>query len=173
MTESFSVHIRWMIRRDMPEVLDIEYAGDAIPWSEEEFAAALRQRNCIAMVAEHGANVVGFMMYELTKGQLHLLKLAVHPALRRRGIGAALLRKLRRKLRGDRPKITLHIRETNLPGQLFLRAGGFKATKVARKMFPDALSPTLAYEDGYAMEYVLPPLSETADDAVPAEVGCT
>ena len=54
------VHIRWMIRRDMPEVLAIEHASFEFPWCEEEFLRVLRQRNCIGMVAEYGERVVGF-----------------------------------------------------------------------------------------------------------------
>ena len=64
-----------MIRRDMPEVLDIEHASFEFPWSEEDFIRCLRQRNCIGMVAEHGERVVGFMIYELHKTKLHILEL--------------------------------------------------------------------------------------------------
>lgn len=45
-----TAHIRWMIRRDMPEVLHIEESGYAYPWGEEDFLTILRQRNCIGMV---------------------------------------------------------------------------------------------------------------------------
>ena len=48
-----NVHIRWMIRRDMPEVLQIERTSFEYPWSEEDFIRCLRQRNCIGMVAEY------------------------------------------------------------------------------------------------------------------------
>ena len=40
-------HIRWMIRRDMPEVLAIEAASFEFPWLEDDFIRCLRQRNCI------------------------------------------------------------------------------------------------------------------------------
>src|SRR4029078_10231989 len=53
------VHIRWMIRRDMAEVVDVERASFEFPWFEEEFIRCLRQRNCIGMVAEHAERVVG------------------------------------------------------------------------------------------------------------------
>ena len=75
------VHIRWMIRRDMPEVLAIEEQCFEFPWSEEDFIRCLRQRNCIGMVAEHSERVVGFMIYELHKNRLHILNFAVHAAL--------------------------------------------------------------------------------------------
>src|ERR671912_367951 len=78
------VHIRWMIRRDMPEVLAIEEQSFEFPWSEEDFIRCLRQRNCIGMVAEHNERVVGFMIYELHKTRLHVLNFAVNASYRRR-----------------------------------------------------------------------------------------
>src|SRR2546423_1822739 len=81
--EQARVHIRWMIRRDMPEVLQTEQQSFEYPWTEEDFLRCLRQRNCIGMVAEQGEKVVGFMIYELPKAKLHILNFAVHPGWRR------------------------------------------------------------------------------------------
>lgn len=58
------VQIRWMIRRDMPEVIDIEQGAFQFPWTEEDFLNSLKQRNCIGMVAEVRDRIVGFMVYE-------------------------------------------------------------------------------------------------------------
>ena len=65
------VDIRWMIRRDMAEVLATETEGFEFPWLEEDFIRCLRQRNCIGMVAEYDDRVVGFMIYELHKNRIH------------------------------------------------------------------------------------------------------
>src|SRR5438045_6165199 len=81
--EQVKVHIRWMIRRDMPEVLQTEQESFEYAWTEEDFLKCLRQRNCIGMVAEQGERVVGFMIYELHKAKLHILNFAVHPQYRR------------------------------------------------------------------------------------------
>ena len=43
--QDLRVHIRWMIRRDMPEILDIENQSFEFSWSEEDFIRCLRQRN--------------------------------------------------------------------------------------------------------------------------------
>ena len=51
--QQLSVHIRWMIRRDMSDVLEIENNSFEFPWFEEDFIRCLRQRNCIGMVAEY------------------------------------------------------------------------------------------------------------------------
>jgi [ribosomal protein S18]-alanine N-acetyltransferase len=116
------VHIRWMIRRDMPEVLAIENRSFEFPWSEDDFIRCLRQRNCIGMVAEYDERVVGFMIYELHKNRLHILNFAVRPEFRRQGIGRSMIRKLVGKLSQQRRnRIMLEIRETNLDAQLFFR----------------------------------------------------
>ena len=83
------VHIRWMIRRDMPEVLAIEHASFEYPWCEEEFLRVLRQRNCIGMVAEHGERIVGFMIYELHRNKIHVLDFATHRRISSAGSRAA------------------------------------------------------------------------------------
>ena len=106
------VHIRWMIRRDMPEVLAIEHASFEFPWCEEEFLRVLRQRNCIGMVAEHGERVVGFMIYELHKSRLQILNFAVNPEYRRQGVGSQMVAKLVGKLSSHRrTRIALYVRE--------------------------------------------------------------
>ena len=147
-TEQTRVHIRWMIRRDMPEVLQTEQQSFAYSWTEEDFLRCLRQRNCIGMVAEHGEKVVGFMIYELHKNKLHILNFAVHPSWRRQGVGAQMVGKLVTKLSSHRrTRITLEVRETNLPAQLFFRHQEFKAIRVLRAFYEDS------GEDAFLMEY--------------------
>ena len=142
------VHIRWMIRRDMAEVLEIERASFEFPWFEEDFIRCLRQRKCIGMVAEHAEHVVGFMIYELHKTRLHILNFAVTPHVRRRAVGRQMVDKLVGKLSSQRrTDITLEVRETNLSAQVFFREGGFRATNVLRDFYDD--SP----EDAYVMQY--------------------
>ncbi len=146
--QQLRVHIRWMIRRDMSEVLQIEEQGFEFPWSEEDFIRCLRQRNCIGMVAEHDDRVVGFMIYELHRTRLHLLNFAVAEDFRRRGAGGQMLAKLLAKLSAQRrTRIALEVRETNLQAQLFFRTMGFRAVSVLRDFYDDTT------EDAYVMQY--------------------
>lgn len=141
------VHIRWMIRRDMPSVLSIEDASFEFPWCEEEFIRCLRQRNCIGMVAERDDEVVGFMIYELHKNRLHLLNFAVDPSYRRSMVGKSMVEKLVSKLSMDRRnRIMLEVRETNLDAQLFFKQLGFRAISVLRDFYEDTT------EDAYLMQ---------------------
>ncbi len=152
---SVAVHIRWMIRRDMPAVLGIETRCFEFAWNEDDFIRCLRQRNCIGMVAEDESGVVGFMIYELHKNRLHVLNFAVHPDRRRGGVGKAMLGKLLGKLSHERRnRIMLEVRETNLEAQLFFKTIGFKAISVLRDFYDDT------DEDAYLMQYRYQPSAE-------------
>lgn len=147
--------IRWLIRRDMPETLEIEKLCFEFPWSEEDFLVCLRQRNCIGMVAEYEGFIVGFMVYELHKSRLRLLNLAVSPWAQRKGVGQQLIKRLQDKLAQQRRRqIIATVRETNLDAQLFFRSQGFKCVAVLRGSYDDT------DEDGYEMLYNLPRESE-------------
>jgi ribosomal-protein-alanine N-acetyltransferase len=149
------VHIRWMIRRDMPEVLDVENDGFEFPWSEEDFIRCLRQRNCIGMIAEHDERVLGFMIYELHKTRLHVLNFAVAKGSRRRGVGTQMVEKLAGKLSPQRrTRILLEVRETNLAAQLFFRRQGYRAVSVLRDFYEDTT------EDAYMMQYRYQPVPQ-------------
>ena len=142
------MHIRWMIRRDMPSVLEIEGLSFDEPWTEQELINCLRQRNCIGMVAEKDDEVIGYVIYELHKQRLHLLNLAVHPRHRRTGAGSAIIHKLIDKLNPERRnRIVTEVRETNLAAQLFLKDLGFRATEVLREFYDEGS------EDAYLMMY--------------------
>jgi len=160
--EQVKVHIRWMIRRDMPEVLQAEQESFEYAWTEEDFLKCLRQRNCIGMVAEHAEKVVGFMIYELHKAKLHVLNFAVHPGIRQSGVGRQMVGKLVGKLSSHRrTRITLAVRETNLPAQLFFKSLEFRATKVLRAYYEDS------GEDAFLMQYRIADDSTTDESDEP------
>ncbi len=153
--KSKRVHIRWMIRRDMPSVLMIENNSFEFAWTEDEFIRCLRQRNCIGMVCELDDEIVGFMIYELHKNRLHILNFAVSAEFRRSGIGSQMIDKLLGKLSYERRnRIMLEVRETNLNAQLFFRDCGFKAISVLRDFYHDST------EDAYLMQYRYKPEPE-------------
>lgn len=147
-----TVDIRWMLRRDMPEVLEIEGNSFPNPWDEQRFIEVLRQRNCIGMVARVGEKpeyVIGFFIYELHKTKLCLINLAVHEKWRRRGVGRQMIDKLKSKLSPQRRSmLRLSIRESNLPGQLFFRANGLEAVDMEKDVFEDS------DEDAIVMQYL-------------------
>lgn len=142
------VHIRWLVSRDMEEVLDIEQESFEFPWTEEDYTRCLRSRNCIGMVAEYNEQVVGYMIYELGKNKIQLLNLATTDHFRRCGVATQMIAKLTGKLSLQRRnRITFEIRETNLSAQLFFRSMGFRATQILKNYYEEM------QEDAYLMQY--------------------
>ena len=125
------VDIRWLTRRDMPEVLEIENRSFPNPWTEEEFICCLKNRDCIGVVAEgkHCGPIYGFMIYQIHKEKLTLLNFAVATEVRRTGVGLAMTERLIGKLSQRRRQLTTEISEENVPAQLFFSGCGFKATR--------------------------------------------
>ncbi len=156
-----------MVRRDMPEVLDIEQRSFNRPWTLDEFLQALRERNCIGMVVEsHVGKVIGYMVYRLMPDArqvtqrefdaadkyLELMNLAVDPRFRFIGIGRQMLETLARKLTQQRRAYAeIVVSERNYPAQCWLRECGVRATAVLPGHFSD---PQGKYEpeDGYFFE---------------------
>ena len=147
---TLDVQIRWLIRRDMVEVLETEQQAFEFPWTEEDFLCCLRQRNCIGMVAEFNHRIVGFMIYELHRDRLQILNFAVNESYRRRGVGSQMVLRLVDRLSQQRRKeICLEVRESNLPAQKFFRDRDFAAVEVLRNHYDDTA------EDAYLMRYSL------------------
>ncbi len=158
--ERLQIHVRWMIRRDMTEVLEIEQEAFEFPWSDDDFTRCMRQRNCIGMVAEMADSVVAFMIYELHRSRLHVLNFAVRRSHRRLGIGTQMMEKLVGKLTPERrSRIVLEVRERNLPAQLFFRTLGYRAISVLKDFYQDTT------EDAYLMQFVLP--AAAAEESMP------
>lgn len=148
--QHLDVQIRWLIRRDMEDVLRIEKSTYGQAWTDEDFLTCLRQRNCIGMVAEHDHKIVGFMIYELHKSRLHILNFAVDPECRRAGIGTQMVLRLIDKLSQQRRnEILIEIRERDLDTQLFFKKQNFRAVCVLRRHFDDT------EEDAYTMQFRL------------------
>ena len=146
--QQLDVQIRWLIRRDMPEVLKIERESFEFPWTDEDFLCCLRQRNCIGMVAEYDHQIVGFMVYELHKARLHILNFAVASEFRRMGVGAQMVLRLVDKLSQQRrTEILMEVRERNLDAQLFFKSQNFRAVNVLRCHYDDT------DEDAYIMRF--------------------
>lgn len=148
MPNQLDVDIRWLIRRDMPEVMAIERQCFPEPWTDDDLTTCLRQWNCIGMVCEHVNAIFGFMFYELHKSQIGILNFAVHPDHQRCGVGRQMIDRLKDKLSQQRRTLLLtQVRELNIDAQLFFRAMGFKATELIRGWYEDS------DEDCYVLRY--------------------
>lgn len=155
MKQQGTSYIRWMVQRDLPQVVRIEQDAYEFPWSEREFLNSLKHRNHIGMVVERQDRVIGYMVYSLWLKRIEIENFVVDRYFQRNGYGAAMVAKLISKLHEDRrSQVCVDVWEYNVDAQLFFHACGFNAVDI----LPDHYSiPT---EDGrsgtaYRMEFSL------------------
>lgn len=101
--------------------------GEAGPgWSAAAFASLLRLPGRLAIVAARDAAPCGMLLAGLAADEAEVLTLAVLPAARRQGVGAALLRRAgeRAAARGAR-RIFLEVAEDNAAAHALYASAGF------------------------------------------------
>lgn len=98
------------------------------------------------MALLHNA-VVGYVVYQVFKGEYWISNLAIDEDFRRKGIGKAFIDRLKVRLNEtDKKRIVFDLRERNLSAQLFLKSQGFKARGIERGFFDNG-------EDCYQFRY--------------------
>ena len=101
---------------------------DQVALRHEEVEALLDDPDGEFYVATHGSLVIGYLLAAPDR-QLkvtHLLRLAVAPAFRRKGVGGDLWHSLRRRLRVSLPaRVQYRVYEDDLATQLWLHRQGF------------------------------------------------
>lgn len=124
---------RWMIARDLKQVLAIENQCFDEALDSESIREWLRQRNTIGMVAvdPDSQDVIGYMIYELYKDRIQLQRLAVSESYRRQGVASQMLRYIENKLTPERRRRVISlVHESMLSAHLFFRSNGYKATSI-------------------------------------------
>lgn len=123
---------RWMIERDMPQVLAIDALLPA-PWGEERLLNYFRHRiQHVAVRYDQDDVVLGYASFSRRPYFLNLGLLAVHPADRRKGVGTCLMERIKSKLGSERERINCCVPETEVGTQLFLKAQGFKCVEILK-----------------------------------------
>ena len=121
------IELRWMIKRDLREVVAIDEISFMLPWSEQYFRERLKFDKALGMVAVAGGKVVGYMVFECWQEHLGLIKIAVHPDYRHQGIGTELIKRLKWKLAiHSRKKIITVASSVDLVAINFFTALGFR-----------------------------------------------
>lgn len=144
-----STTIRWGIRKDLPEILAIEDRCFEYPWDEQTFLQHMWHRDCVLLVADNAAGVMGYCLYYLHPTAIEIANVAVHPGYRHQGVGRKFMAQLLKTLRppGKRRTAFSVVWERNLDGQLFFRACGFQCRKVIKNHWLDT------GDDAYRFEF--------------------
>ncbi len=126
LTTDVPFHIRPAREADLPALAALERIAFTDPWSRGDFADCLRNGWPI-YVAENGAAPIGYIVGRAVVDQGEILNLGVALAVRRRGIGTALVRTLLGEFaRRGVVSAFLEVRESNIPAQQLYESFGFE-----------------------------------------------
>lgn len=148
--KSVTVVIEPMRREDLPEVLAIEVASFALPWTvgmfESELARGDIAESLVARLAEgqRPGPVVGYLCAWVVGEEVHINNLAVGPRWRRRGIAGALLGAGldRARARGAR-RAFLEVRVSNVGAQALYRRHGFEPAGIRKRYYDRPIEDAL------------------------------
>lgn len=148
MEETFK--IRKMEKKDLPEVLSIEQACFSSPWTEKSFQDAMMSGDNIYLVALSSEKVAGYCGLWLSFENADLCNMAVHPAMRNRGVGAGLLSQAK-KIAAERgvKKVLLEVRQQNVSAIALYRKLGFEQIGIRKGYYSAPM------EDALLMEKIL------------------
>ncbi len=125
-----AVDVRAARLDDLPNVLANDRAAfDPIWWHTRDSLARILHDAAHFLVAELDDRIVGHAFSDLYGGRGHLVRLATHPDVQRRGIGARLLAEsLSALLAAGAHPITLNTQADNYTSQSLYRRFGFLPT---------------------------------------------
>jgi ribosomal-protein-alanine acetyltransferase len=130
--------VRKAIQEDIPGILKIDATSFPTCWKSETYANELAQDRSIFLVSCADDQITGFSLAWTVLDELHLLKVAVDPELRRRGIGRELIRQTL-SVALDRGCILayLEVRMNNQAAKMMYRGFGFSPLGIRKGYYSD------------------------------------
>lgn len=89
------MHHRWMVRRDVPVVLELDRKTSSQPWDESTLIQYMQRRECIGWVVDVSeptlpdTDIVGFVVFERRENELAVIKYTIDPSFS--GCGAEVV----------------------------------------------------------------------------------
>ena len=138
---------RQMTEEDIEQILEIEQASFATPWSREAFYNELYQNQfAVYLVLEEKGRVVGYCGVWIVVDEAHITNVALLPEFRGKGMGEAIMRQLMLVAKGKGAQtMTLEVRVSNDVARSLYRKLGFQEGGLRKNYYTDN------QEDGLVM----------------------
>lgn len=132
--------------RDLEGVLEVEQESFTNPWTREMYAWELQNRSVchiyVVRTPEHP--VAGFCAFWLVFDEIHINNVALRPALRGRGLGTALIRRVfEEAARLGAKRATLEVRASNLGARRLYERLGFYLSGTRRNYYTKPVEDAL------------------------------
>ena len=135
------ITIRQLGYTDLPQAITIERRSFPTAWSLAMFVLEVSKPSSICLAAiqhdEAGTEkLAGYLICARYASVWHVMNIAVDPALRRHGIGAALMERLIAHAGPDAP-YTLEVRPSNAPAIALYERLGFQSAGTRPRYYHD------------------------------------
>lgn len=129
--------IEQMQPEDLDEVLRVEAASFAVPWTREMFQQEMVPGVAVALVARSSEDKLwGYLCGSVVAGEFHIDNIAVDPRMRRQGVGKTLLLSACREAARVGAKVAiLEVRASNLTAQALYGRFGFTVVGRRRRYY--------------------------------------
>jgi ribosomal-protein-alanine N-acetyltransferase len=132
--------IRDATQRDLPGIIEIERLSFGDPWSHSSFVRELSLPFSRLIVASDSINgderLTGFLCRWLVADECHILNVAVHPQMRRRGIADQLMSTALAEAKIQKAQVvTLEVRRSNLAARSLYRKFDFEERRLRRNYY--------------------------------------
>jgi len=129
------IHYRYMVDKDIDEILKIETSSNPHPWSKQNFLDCL-QRNYYCLIQELNQETSGFAIQSISLEEAHLLNIGIKEEFRGKGLGEDILNKviIFSGSIGCR-KVFLEVRVSNNKAISLYQKEGFKKVDIRRNYY--------------------------------------
>ncbi len=150
--KSKATNIRTATQDDVGDLVRIDAASYATPWTNRRFRTVLENhKDIVILVAGNSKeNVSAYMVYDLMEKSIGIRRMAAYPEFA--ALLPALVIKLKNLLQADkRNGIVMYVPETHMSTLVMLREQGFRADRnaVMHNFFPES------GEDAFILQYRL------------------
>ena len=126
----------------LEEILAIEAVSFPEPWTKRDFVAFKESKTHLIQVATFRGVPAGYVCFN---ERLQIMNLAVAEDMRRRGVGFAMIKKLKNAIEQVGGYLSAVVSERNVGSQLFFRSQGFECFRVIPEHYG------IPQHDGYQM----------------------
>ena len=145
---------------DLDEVLAIENASFASPWSRNMFMDELANQAASVIVFTFEGDLIGYLCFWEVVDEGHLLNIAVHPSRRRDGLGSFIMDYLERCcVQRGLSRILLDVARRNAPARNLYKKCGFHSIGFRKNYYAEVQDDALVMEKCLT----LPPSAETGN----------
>lgn len=124
---------------DLDALLAVEAASFERPWNRDAFLDELANRNAALFLLKDAADgAAGYICFRVLYDEMHLMKIAVSPGWRGRGVASRLLAHgMKRAAAGGATAALLEVRPANRPALRLYRRFGFRQIGRRKQYFSE------------------------------------